>query len=214
MSTWDERLAGASICEPRRTFDVADGLRRLALEAGYLPIAAPARPEVIRARRRLGVVAGWSVTGTGAAAHMKKLTDILDAPDPAFTNWADGDLDLDGLFVFACSLAGPALAGISLATAVSLHTGLPAAYVRPAPKTHGTFRQIEGADLDGRRTALIDDTARSGTSLLHSARLLRIAGAKVATALCVLDRDAGATALLAEHRLPLTALLTDPGSTT
>ncbi|MGW2282869.1 hypothetical protein [Streptomyces sp. NPDC001770] len=104
MSTWEERLAGASICEPRRTFDVAEGLRRVALEAGYLPTAAPARPEVARARRRLGVVAGWSVTGTGAAAHMKKLTDILDAPDPAFTNWADGDLDLDGLFVFACSL--------------------------------------------------------------------------------------------------------------
>ncbi|MGW2282862.1 orotate phosphoribosyltransferase [Streptomyces sp. NPDC001770] len=110
-------------------------------------------------------------------------------------------------------VAGPALAGISLATAVSLHTGLPAAYVRPAPKTHGTWRQIEGTDLDGRRTVLIDDTARSGTSLLRTARLLRIAGAKVATALCVLDRDAGATALLTEHRLTLTALLTDPGST-
>lgn len=35
---------------------------------------------------------------------MKKPTDIMGAPDPAFTNWAEGDLDLDGLFVFACSL--------------------------------------------------------------------------------------------------------------
>ncbi|MDR3033326.1 MAG: orotate phosphoribosyltransferase [Kitasatospora sp.] len=103
-------------------------------------------------------------------------------------------------------VAGPALAAIPLVTAVSLHTGLPAAYVRAAPKEHGTRRQIEGADLDGRRTALVDDTARSGTSLL------RIAGARVTTALCVLDRDAGAAALLTEHRMTLSALLTNQGS--
>lgn len=109
-------------------------------------------------------------------------------------------------------VAGPALAAIPLVTAVSLHTGLPAAYVRAAPKEHGTWQQIEGADLDGRRTVLIDDTARSGTSLLRGARLLRIAGARITTALCVLDRDAGATTLLTEHRMILAALLTDPGS--
>lgn len=108
-------------------------------------------------------------------------------------------------------VAGPALAGISLVTAVSLHTGLPAAYVRPAPKGHGTWRHIEGADLHGRNAVLIDDTARSGTSLLRSARLLRMAGARVTTTLCVLDRDAGAVALLAEHRMTLSALLTDRG---
>jgi orotate phosphoribosyltransferase len=108
-------------------------------------------------------------------------------------------------------VAGPALAGISLVTAVSLYTGLPAAYVRAAPKTHGTWRQIEGADLHGRSTVLIDDTARSGTSLLRSARLLRMAGAWVTTTVCVLDRDAGAAALLAAHRMTLAALLTDRG---
>ncbi|MFJ8677328.1 orotate phosphoribosyltransferase [Streptomyces sp. NPDC093589] len=111
----------------------------------------------------------------------------------------------------AQAVAGPALAGISLVTAVSLHTGLPAAYVRAAPKTHGTWRQIEGADLHGRSTVLIDDTARSGTSLLRSARLLRMAGAQVTTTVCVLDRDAGAATLLAEHRMTLAALLTDRG---
>jgi orotate phosphoribosyltransferase len=109
-------------------------------------------------------------------------------------------------------VAGPALAAIPLVTAISLHTGLPAAYVRAAAKEHGTWRQIEGADLDGRRTVLIDDTARSGASLLRGARLLRIAGARVSTVLCVLDRDAGATSLLTEQRLVLSALLTDPGS--
>ncbi|WP_105974695.1 orotate phosphoribosyltransferase [Streptomyces geranii] len=108
------------------------------------------------------------------------------------------------------ALAGPALAGVPLVTAVSLHTGLPAAFLRPAPKGHGTWQQIEGTDLDGRRTVLLDDTARSGASLLRSVRLLRIGGARVGTAVCVLDRDAGATALLAGHHLVLRALVRDP----
>ena len=109
------------------------------------------------------------------------------------------------------ALAGPALAGIPLVTAVSLHTGLPAAFLRPAPKEHGTWQQIEGTKLGGRRTVLLDDTARSGASLLRSARLLRIGGARVGTAVCVLDRDAGATTLLAGHHIILRALVCDPG---
>ncbi|MFI8917164.1 hypothetical protein ACIGW4_36920 [Streptomyces sp. NPDC053513] len=105
MSTWEERLAGASICEPRRPFNAADGLRRLARDAGYLPPPPVTElPESTQARSRLEAVASWGVTQAGAAAHMKKLTDIMDAPDPAFTTWADGDLDIVGLFVFACSL--------------------------------------------------------------------------------------------------------------
>ncbi|WP_406016702.1 phosphoribosyltransferase family protein (plasmid) [Streptomyces sp. NBC_00984] len=107
-------------------------------------------------------------------------------------------------------MAGPALAAVPLVTAVSLHTGLPAAYIRAAPKKHGTWQQIEGAALDSRRIVLIDDTARSGASLLRGARLLRIAGAQVTTAVCVLDRDAGVASLLANHRMTLSALLTDP----
>ncbi|WP_331750175.1 MULTISPECIES: hypothetical protein [unclassified Streptomyces] len=57
-----------------------------------------------------------------------------------------------------------------------------------------------------------DDTARSGTSLLRSARLLRMGGARVDTALCVLDRNAGAAALLAGHHMVLRALVRDPDS--
>lgn len=109
------------------------------------------------------------------------------------------------------AVAGPALAAVPLVTAVSLHTGLPAAYLRPAPKPHGTGRHIEGTDLDGWRTVLLDDTARSGTNLLNSARLLRTAGAHVDTAVCVLDRAAGAAELLGAHGLALHALIRDPG---
>ncbi|MFF4709602.1 orotate phosphoribosyltransferase [Streptomyces sp. NPDC001297] len=109
------------------------------------------------------------------------------------------------------ALAGPALAGVPLVTAVSLHTGLPGAFLRPEPKAHGTWQQIEGTELVGRRTVLLDDTARSGASLLRSARLLRMGGALVDAAVCVLDRDAGAAALLGGHRMVLRALVCDPG---
>ncbi|MFE5514037.1 hypothetical protein ACFQ9J_26250 [Streptomyces sp. NPDC056529] len=105
MSTWEERLAGASICEPRRPFDAAEGLRRLARDAGYLPPTPAKRPESAQARRRLEAVASWGVTQPGAAAHMKKLTDIIDDPDASFMGWGNNpDIDHVGLFVFACSL--------------------------------------------------------------------------------------------------------------
>ncbi|MEU6482017.1 hypothetical protein ABZ858_35120 [Streptomyces sp. NPDC047017] len=103
MNTWEERLAGASTCEPRRSFDVAAGLRRLAQDAGYLPPPAAERPESTSARRRLEAVTVWGVTQAGAASHMKDLTDVIGTPCTVFEGWTD-DLDIDGIHVFACSL--------------------------------------------------------------------------------------------------------------
>lgn len=100
---WEDRLAGASACEPRRSFDVGAGLRRLAQDAGYLPPPAAERRESTAARRCLKAVTVWGVTQSGAAAHMKVLTDIIDAPDTSFEGWTD-DLDIHGIHVFACSL--------------------------------------------------------------------------------------------------------------
>ncbi|MBL3668375.1 hypothetical protein JL475_20745 [Streptomyces sp. M2CJ-2] len=109
MNTWEERLAGASTCEPRRPFDVAAGLRRLAQDAGYLPPPAPApapapeRPDSTSARHRLTAVTSWSVTQAGAASHVKYLADIIGTTCTVFEGWTD-DLDIDGIHVFACSL--------------------------------------------------------------------------------------------------------------
>ncbi|MFY4721491.1 hypothetical protein [Streptomyces sp. LaBMicrA B280] len=105
MNTWEEHLASASTCEPRRPFDVAAGLRRLARDAGYLlpPAPAPMRPESTPARHRLTAVASWSVTQAGAASHVKDLADVIGTPHTVFDGWTD-DLDIDGIYVFACSL--------------------------------------------------------------------------------------------------------------
>ncbi|MEV7129714.1 hypothetical protein [Streptomyces sp. NPDC093260] len=111
MNTWEERLAGASTCEPRRPFDVAAGLRRLAQDAGYLPAPAPEsasapppeRPDSTSARHRLTAVASWSATQAGAASHVKYLADIIGTTCTVFDGWTD-DLDIDGIHVFACWL--------------------------------------------------------------------------------------------------------------
>jgi orotate phosphoribosyltransferase len=106
-------------------------------------------------------------------------------------------------------LAGIELGGVPLVVALSAATGLPAVFLRRRPKGYGSRRQIEGAALDGRRTVLVDDVVRSGGQLLAMARTLRMAGAPVTDALCVLERPLGGRMLLAEQRVALHTLLAE-----
>lgn len=106
-------------------------------------------------------------------------------------------------------LAGIELGGIPLVVALSAATGLPAAFVRRLPKRYGSKRQIEGAHIEGRRVVLVDDLVRSGGQLLAMTRTLRVAGAPVTDALCVLERPLGGRLLLAEHGISLHPLLTE-----
>ncbi|MFS0695693.1 orotate phosphoribosyltransferase [Streptomyces nitrosporeus] len=106
-------------------------------------------------------------------------------------------------------LAGIELGGVLLVVALSAATGLPVVFLRRRPKGYGSRRQIEGASFTGRRTVLVDDVVRSGGQLLAMARILRMAGAPVTDALCVLERPLGGRALLAEHNVTLNSLLTE-----
>jgi orotate phosphoribosyltransferase len=106
-------------------------------------------------------------------------------------------------------LAGIELGGVPLAVALSAATGLPTVFLRRVPKDHGSQQQIEGTDVNGRRIALVDDVIRSGGQLLAMARTLRVAGAHVSTALCVLERPLGGRSLLAEHGVALRSLLAE-----
>ncbi len=106
-------------------------------------------------------------------------------------------------------LAGIELGGIPLVVALSAATGLPAAFLRRLPKRYGSRRQIEGIEVEGRRVVLIDDVVRSGGQLLQMARMLRIAGAPVADAVCVLERPLGGRRLLGDHGIALASLLSE-----
>lgn len=153
-----------------------------------------------------------SITAPFSLADGARLDDYFDeyrlAADPALLH--------DTAAAMACLvpgdarlLAGIELGGVPLVVALSAATGLPAVFLRRRPKGYGSQRQIEGAPLDGRRTVLVDDVVRSGGQLLKMARTLRIAGAPVSHALCVLERPLGGRMLLAEHRVTLHALLTE-----
>jgi orotate phosphoribosyltransferase len=104
-------------------------------------------------------------------------------------------------------LAGVELGGVPLVVALSAVTALPAAFLRRLPKRYGSQRQIEGMNVGGRRVALVDDVVRSGGQMLAMAHILRIAGASVTEALCVLERPLGGRLLLGEHGIALRSLL-------
>ncbi len=105
-------------------------------------------------------------------------------------------------------LGGLELGGVPVATALSLRTGLPVAFVRKSAKTYGTCRLAEGADVAGRRVCIVEDVITTGGQVLLSARDLRRLGAGLTHVLCVVERDPAGRAALAAEGLTLTALFT------
>ena len=104
-------------------------------------------------------------------------------------------------------LAGMELGGVPVATALSLATGLPAAFVRKEAKKYGTAKLAEGAGIAGRRVLIVEDIVTTGGQVVLSARDLRERGAELVGALCVIDRSGGAHQLAAEN-LDLISLFT------
>lgn len=107
-------------------------------------------------------------------------------------------------------LVGIELGGIPLTVALSAASGLPAAFLRREAKTYGTFRQLEGHPVAGKRVALVDDVVRSGTQTLRTAAVLRDIGADVTAALCVLDRGLDGAARLGSQHVALRSMMATP----
>ncbi|MCF6120319.1 MAG: orotate phosphoribosyltransferase [Mesorhizobium sp.] len=84
-------------------------------------------------------------------------------------------------------------------------------FVRKTPKSHGTRDAIEGLgpkeDLEGKVVLIVDDVATSGKSILKAIEEVRRVGGIVGDAACLVDRDEGATALLAQHGVTLHSVL-------
>lgn len=88
-------------------------------------------------------------------------------------------------------LAGLELGGVPVATALSLATGLPVAFVRKEAKSYGTAKLAEGAEVRDRRLLVVEDVITTGGQVVSSAVQLRERGALVGPVLCVIDRSAG-----------------------
>jgi len=105
-------------------------------------------------------------------------------------------------------LAGLELGGVPIATALSLRTGIPAAFVRKEAKKYGTARLAEGADIVGKRVTVIEDVITTGGQVVISTGQLRELGAIVDHVVCVIDRSSDHGAALAAEGLTMLALLT------
>jgi len=89
-------------------------------------------------------------------------------------------------------IAGLELGGVPLVTAISLETGLPAAFVRKEAKTYGTCRAIEGQDVAGRKVTFIEDVITTGGAVSDALDLARGEGADVLAVICAIWRGEGA----------------------
>jgi orotate phosphoribosyltransferase len=104
------------------------------------------------------------------------------------------------------ALAGLELGGVPLATALSLKTGLPVAFIRKEAKTYGTCRYAEGAALAGKTFVILEDTVSSGGAILDALEKLRADGLEPAAVLSVIDRETGGREALEEADLTFLSL--------
>ncbi len=103
-------------------------------------------------------------------------------------------------------LAGPALGGVPLVTAVSLASRLPAVSVRASRKEYGTERIVEGCSVAGRSVCIVEDVVSTGGAVIDAATALRAAGATVNNVLSIIYRGEGAPQKLTEAGLAISSL--------
>jgi orotate phosphoribosyltransferase len=105
-------------------------------------------------------------------------------------------------------LAGAALGGVPLVTAVALQTGLPFIIVRKESKGYGTDKLIEGELNPGDNVVLIEDVATVAGAALKAVEAIRGSGAGEVSVLLVLDRQEGAAEAFRAAGVPYRALFT------
>src|SRR3546814_3709854 len=101
--------------------------------------------------------------------------------------------DLDGVVaVGGLTLGADPIANSILHESVRAGQPLDAFVVRKEPKDHGRGRQIEGADVAGKRVVVVEDTSTTGQSALKAVEALRREGAEVVAVAVLVERSTGA----------------------
>ena len=101
----------------------------------------------------------------------------------------DGIVAVGGL-----TLGADPIANAVLHESVRAGRPLDAFVVRKEPKDHGRGRQIEGADVAGKRVVVVEDTSTTGQSALKAVEALRREGAEPVAVAVIVDRKTGAQA--------------------
>ncbi|SJM64221.1 Orotate phosphoribosyltransferase [Frigoribacterium sp. JB110] len=105
--------------------------------------------------------------------------------------------DIDGIVaVGGLTLGADPIANAVMHASAGTDDPLDAFVVRKEPKDHGRGRQIEGADVEGKRVVVLEDTSTTGQSALKAVEALRRVGAEVAAVAVIVDRATGAQAAI------------------
>lgn len=105
-------------------------------------------------------------------------------------------------------IAGLELGGVPLVTAISLETGLPAAFVRKEAKTYGTCRAIEGQDVAGKKVTFIEDVITTGGAVADAYQLAIAENADILAVVCAIWRGDGDPRILNAPELPVLPVFT------
>jgi len=111
-------------------------------------------------------------------------------------------------------IVGVAYAGIPLAVAITIETGIPSCYTRKEIKTHGISRFIEGRIEHGDTLVIVDDLVTTGESKLEAKEAIQKESEKRKIAVeikgitCLFDREEGGVEFLAKEGLDFCALFT------
>src|SRR5699024_279775 len=104
---------------------------------------------------------------------MRKLT--LDHRAAPIIGRIMGDLiaDIDGVAaVGGLTLGADPIANAVMHASAASDRPLDAFVVRKEPKDHGRGRQIEGAEVSGKRVVVLEDTSTTGQSALKAVEVL------------------------------------------
>jgi orotate phosphoribosyltransferase len=128
---------------------------------------------------------------------MRKLTLDHRAAPAIGRIMADLVGDIDGVVaVGGLTLGADPIANAVMHATASSDQPLDAFVVRKEPKDHGRGRQIEGAEVEGKRVVVLEDTSTTGQSALKAEEALRKAGAEIAAVAVIVDRLTGAQAAI------------------
>jgi len=105
-------------------------------------------------------------------------------------------------------IAGLELGGVPLATALSLETGLPTAFIRKEAKTYGTCRAIEGQDVAGRKITFIEDVITTGGAVADAYELASAEKAEVQAVICAIWRGEGSPKIIKAPHLTVLPVFT------
>lgn len=167
--------------------------------------AATDRTKLIDHVKNLAVIHGKVTLASGREADyyvdMRRVT-LDGAASPVVgrvMNALVADLDFDA--VGGLTLGADPVATAMLHARAAAGGRLDAFVVRKESKAHGLQRRIEGAEVQGRRVLVVEDTSTTGGSALTAVEAVRQAGGEVVAVAVVVDRGTGAAEVIADAGL-------------